>query len=53
MANNFLLLNSNKAEILPVGPKKLYTESLGLQFETRRMSCSFLYSQKSGCYIRH
>ncbi len=52
MTNNFLLLNSDKTEILLIGPKKQYTESLGLQFSTRRMSCYFLYSQKSGCYIR-
>ncbi len=32
--------------------KKQYTESLGSQFATRRMSCSFLYSKKSGCCIR-
>ncbi len=49
---NFLLLNSDKTEILLIGPKKQYTESLGSQFETRRMYCYFLYSQKSGCYIR-
>ncbi len=52
MTNNFLLLNSDKREILLIGPKKQYTESLGLQFATRRMSCYFLNSQKSGCYIR-
>ncbi len=43
MTNNFLLLNSDKTEILLIGPKKQYTESLGLQFATRRMSCYFLY----------
>ncbi len=52
MTNNFLLLNSDKTDILLIGPKKQYTESLGLQFATRRMSCYFLYSQKSWCYIR-
>ncbi len=52
MTNNFLLLNSDKTDILLVGPKKQYTESLGSQFATRRMFCYFLYSQKSGCYIR-
>ncbi len=52
MINNFLLLNSDKTEILRIGPKKQYTESLESQFATRRMHCSFLYSQKSGCYIR-
>ncbi len=49
MTNNLLLLNSDKTEI---GPKKQYTESLGSQFATRRINCYFLYSQKSGCYIR-
>ncbi len=52
MTNNFLLLNSDKTEILLIGPKKQYTESLGLQSAFRRMYCYFLYSQKSGCYIR-
>ncbi len=52
MTNNFLLLNLDKTEILLIGPKKQYTESLGLQFAARRMYCYFLYSQKSGCYIR-
>uniref|UniRef100_A0A9J8CMN5 Reverse transcriptase domain-containing protein n=1 Tax=Cyprinus carpio carpio TaxID=630221 RepID=A0A9J8CMN5_CYPCA len=45
MTNNFLLLNSDKTEIL-------LTESRRLQFAIRRMYCYFLYSQKSGCYIR-
>ncbi len=36
--NNFLLLNSDKTEILLIGPKKQYTESLGSQFATRWMS---------------
>ncbi len=52
MTNNFLLLNSDKTEILLIGPKKQYTEYLGSQFATRWMYCYFLYSQKSGCYIR-
>ncbi len=51
MTNHFLLLNSDKTDII-YWTKKQYTESLGLQFATRRMSCYFLYSQKSGCYIR-
>ncbi len=50
--NNFLQLNLDKTEILLIGPKKQYTESLGSQFATRRMYCYFLYSQKSGCCIR-
>ncbi len=41
MTNNFILLNSDKTEILHIGPKKQHTESLGLQFATRRMSCYF------------
>ncbi len=49
--NHFILLNSDKTEILLIGPKNS-TEYLGLQFATRRMYCYFLYSQKSGCYIR-
>ncbi len=49
MTNNFLLLNSDKKDILLIGQ---YTDSLGSQFATRRMYCYFLYSQKSGCYIR-
>ncbi len=52
MTNTFLLLNSDKTEILLIGPKKQYTESLGSQFATRQMYCYSLYSQKSGCYIR-
>ncbi len=52
MTNNFLLLNSDKADILLIGPKKQYSEYFGSQFETRLMSCYFLYSQKSGCCIR-
>ncbi len=52
MTNTFLLLNSDKTEILLIGPKKQYTESLRSQFATRRMYCYSLYSQKSGCYIR-
>ncbi len=52
MTNNFLLLDSDKTEILLIWPKKHYTESLGSQFATRRVSCSFLYSQKAGCCIR-
>uniref|UniRef100_A0A8C1MKC2 Reverse transcriptase domain-containing protein n=1 Tax=Cyprinus carpio TaxID=7962 RepID=A0A8C1MKC2_CYPCA len=38
MTNKFLLLNSKKTEILLIGPRRMY--------------CYFLYSQKSGCYIR-
>ncbi len=34
MNNNFLLLNSDKTEILLIGPKKQYTEYLGSQFAT-------------------
>ncbi len=52
MAKNVLLLNSDKTDILLIGPKKQYAESLGLQFATIRIYCYFLYSQKSGCYIR-
>ncbi len=52
MTNNFLLLDSDKTEILLIWPKKHNTESLGSQFATIRMSCSFLYSQKAGCCIR-
>ncbi len=52
MTNNFLLLNSDKTDILFIGQKKLYTEYLGSQFATRQMNCYFLYIQKSGCYIR-
>ncbi len=52
MTNHFILLNSDKTEILLIEPKKQYTESLGSQFATRRMDCYFLYSQKSGCFIR-
>ncbi len=49
MTNNFLLLNSDKTEILLIGPKNSTQNLLDLQFATRRMSCYFLYSQKSGC----
>ncbi len=45
MTNNFLLLNSDKTEILLIGPKNS-------TLATRRMYCYFLNSQKSGCYIR-
>ncbi len=51
MTNNCLLLNSDKTDIT-YWTTKQYTESLGLQFATRGMHCYFLYSQKSGCYIR-
>ncbi len=51
MTINFLLLNSDKTDILLIGPKKQYTEYIGSQFATRRMSC-YLYSQKSGFCIR-
>ncbi len=46
-----LLLNSDKTDI-SYWMKKQYTETLRLQFATKRMSCYFLYGQKSGCYIR-
>ncbi len=52
MTKNVLLLNSDKTEILLIGQKKQYTEYLGSQFATRWMCCYFLYSKKSGCYIR-
>ncbi len=45
MTNNFLLLNSDKTEILLIGPKKQYLESLGSQFATRQLYCYFIYSQ--------
>ncbi len=45
MTNNFHLLNSDKTEILLIGPKKQYTQSRRLQFASRRMYCFFLYSQ--------
>ncbi len=35
VTNNFLILNSNKTDILLIGPKKQYTESLGPKFATR------------------
>ncbi len=43
MTNNFLLLNSDKTEILLIGPKNSThcTESLGLQFATR---CTVTFS---------
>ncbi len=44
--------SSDKTDILLIGSKKQYTKSLGSQFATRRMYSYFLYSQKSGCYIR-
>ncbi len=50
MTNNFLLLNSDRD--ITYWTKKQYTESLGSQFATKMLSCSFLYSQKSGCCIR-
>ncbi len=40
MTNNVLLLNTDKTEILLIGPKKQYTEYLGSQFATKRMSCT-------------
>ncbi len=52
MTNNFLLLNSDKTEILLIGPNTSTQNLLDYNFATRRMSCYFLYSQKSGCYIR-
>ncbi len=36
MTINFLLLNSDKTDILLIGPKKQYTEYIGSQFATRR-----------------
>ncbi len=42
MTSNFLLLNSDKTEIL----LKQDTESRRLKFASRRMYCYFLYSQK-------
>ncbi len=55
MTNIFLLLNSDKTEILLIGPKNSTqntVQNLGSQFATRRMYCYFLYSQESGYYIR-
>ncbi len=46
-----VFLNSDKIDIT-YWTKKQYTESLGSQFATRWMYCSFLYSQKSGCWSR-
>ncbi len=51
MTYNIIFLNSDKTEILHIGQKKQYTESLGLQFTTRRMYCYFLYSQKYGVIL--
>ncbi len=55
MTNNFLLLNSDKTEILLIGPKNSTqntVQNLGSQFATRWMYCYFFYSQESGYYIR-
>ncbi len=41
MTNNFLLLNSDKTDILFIGPKKKYTEYLGLQFVILDSNLSF------------
>ncbi len=49
MTNNVLLLNSDKTEILLTGPKTVHRICW---ITTRRMYCSFLYSQTSGCCIR-
>ncbi len=53
MTNNFLLLNLDKTLILLIRhitywTKKQYTESLRLQFASRRRYCYFLCSQKFG-----
>ncbi len=50
MTNNFLLLNSDKTEILLIGPKNS-TQNL-LDYNLQLDGCTVLYSKKSGCYIR-
>ncbi len=52
MTSNFLLLNSDKTEILLIGPKNSTQNLLDYNLATRRMYCYFLYSKEYGCYIR-
>jgi len=48
MTCNFLLLNSDKTEVLLIGPKN-YPKNL-LPYNFRRMSCYFIhYSKRPGC----
>ncbi len=51
MTNTFLLLNSDKTEILHIGPKNS-SQNL-LDYNLQLDGCpATSYSQKSGCYIR-
>ncbi len=54
MTNHFLLLNSDKTEILLIGPKNSTQNILdhNLQLDGCTVTSSIGFLQKSGCYIR-
>ncbi len=51
MTNNLLLLNSDKTEVLLIGPKNSTQNLLDNNLQLDRCPVSFIYSQKSGCCI--
>ncbi len=52
MTSNFLLLNSDKTEILLIGPKNSTQNLLDYNLQLDGCNVTSAYSKKSGCYIR-